>query len=188
MRKPKVKIKIIQVKIPSKITREKNTHIITIYEARSSISKIERREASLNLGVNNTVSMVDNIGSYPIVVKGGRIKSINQFYNKRRAKLISIKDKQGNSRWMNWLKRLGLKRFNKLHNIFHRLSRYVVEHCVESNIGMSIIGYNALWKQEVNMGKSNNQNFISILFWKLIKKIQNKAKLIGIKVILEEES
>ena len=135
----------------------------------------EKRVASLDLGVNNTVTMVDNIGSNPIVVKGGRVKSINQFYNKRRAKLMSIKDKQGYKHWTKRLKRLGLKRFSKLHDIFHRLSRYIVEYCIETNIGTLVIGYNALWKQEVNMGTRNNQNFVSIPFWKLIKKIQYKA-------------
>jgi len=63
-----------------------------------------------------------------------------------------------------------------------------VEHCAENDIGTLVIGYNATWKQEVNMGKRNNQNFVSIPFLMLIDKIQYKAELIGIHVILQEES
>lgn len=146
------------------------------------------RVASIDLGVRNTVSMVDNIGFAPIIVKGGVVKSINQFFNKKRAKLMSIKDKQGYKHWTVRLKKLSLDRYNKLNDIFHRLSKRIVDHCAENDIGTLVIGYNATWKQEVNMGNRNNQNFVSIPFWKLIEKIRYKAELIGIKVILIEES
>lgn len=148
----------------------------------------EKRITSIDLGVNNVVTMVDNFGSVPIIVKGGSVKSMNQYYNKMRAKLMSIKDKQLYKHWTKRLTKLSLDRYNKLHDIFHRLSRRIIEHCVENDIGTLVIGYNALWKKEVNMGKRNNQNFVSIPFWTFINKIKYKAKLIGIKVILVEES
>ena len=43
-------------------------------------------------------------------------------------------------------------------------------------------------KQEVNLGRKNNQNFVSIPFNNLISKIRYKAELKGIKVIETEES
>ncbi|TXT60689.1 MAG: transposase [Promethearchaeota archaeon] len=144
--------------------------------------------ASIDINVNNIVAMADNIGSRPIIVKGGVVKSINQFFNKERARLMSAKDKQGYTHWTKKLTKLSLVRYNKLHDVFHKLSRNIVEHCVENDIGTLVIGYNATWKQEVNMGKRNNQNFVSIPFLMLIDKIQYKAELIGIHVILQEES
>ena len=52
-------------------------------------------------------------------------------------------------------------RYNKLQEIFHKLSKIVVQHCIKNNIGTIVIGYNIGWKQNSNMGKRNNQNFIS---------------------------
>ena len=51
-----------------------------------------------------------------------------------------------------------------------------------------IIGYNQFWKQKVNMGQRNNQNFAQLPYFKLISQIQYKSKLVGIEVILEKES
>jgi putative transposase len=101
---------------------------------------------------------------------------------------MSAKDRQGYTHWTRKLTKLSLVRYNKLHDVFHKLSRNFVEHCAENDIGTLVIGYNATWKQEVNMGKRNNQNFVSIPFLMLIDKIQYKAELIGIHVILQEES
>jgi putative transposase len=132
--------------------------------------------------------MVDNFGSTPIIVKGGPVKSINQYFNKWRAKLMSNKDKQHYKHWTRRLKKLSLDRYNKLHDIFHRVSKCIVDHCVKYDIGTIVIGYNPTWKQEANMGRRNNQNFVSIPFWTFINKIQYKAELIGIEVILMDES
>jgi putative transposase len=146
------------------------------------------RVASLDLGIRNIVTMADNIGSTPRVIKGGVVKSINQFFNKERARLMSMKDKQGYKHWTMRLKRLSLNRFNKLHDAFHKLSKNIIQYCIHNNIGTIVIGYNINWKQYSNMGKRNNQNFVSIPFWKLISNIQYKAELVGIDVILIEES
>jgi len=75
-----------------------------------------------------------------------------------------------------------------MENCFHHLSKNIIQYCKDYNIGTIIIGYNYGWKQEVNIGKKNNQNFVSIPFWVLIKKIIYKAYLVGIDVILISES
>lgn len=49
---------------------------------------------SIDLGVNNIVTLVNNIWEQPIIIKGGIIKSINQGYNKERSRLKSIIDRQ----------------------------------------------------------------------------------------------
>ena len=53
------------------------------------------RIAGIDLGINNLITMGNNIGKQPIVIKGGVVKSINQYYNKRRAKIQQIYLKQG---------------------------------------------------------------------------------------------
>ena len=54
--------------------------------------------------------------------------------------------------------------------------------------GTVVIGHNDGWKQNVNLGKVNNQNFVSIPFNRLIHMIRYKAEEYGIKVIVREES
>lgn len=50
------------------------------------------------------------------------------------------------------------------------------------------IGHNKCWKQEINIGKRNNQNFVSIPFNVFISMISYKATLEGINVKIVEES
>jgi putative transposase len=80
------------------------------------------------------------------------------------------------------------KRNNKIKDFFHKTSRKLIEYCIEHNIGTIVIGYNETWKQRINIGKINNQNFVSIPFTQLISMIQYKSKLVGVDVILTEES
>ena len=67
--------------------------------------------------------------------------------------------------------------------IYIRLNRLI-----ENQIGILVVGNNPNWKQGINLGKKNNQNFVQIPFFKLIEQLKDKAKLVGIKVIINEES
>ncbi|MFX1511200.1 MAG: IS200/IS605 family accessory protein TnpB-related protein, partial [Promethearchaeota archaeon] len=62
-----------------------------------------------------------------------------------------------------------------------------INECLDLMIDTLIIGYNALWKQNVNIGRRNNQNFVNIPFYKLIQQLQYKAEEVGIRVIIAEE-
>ena len=130
--------------------------------------------------------MANNIGEEPIVVKGGVAKSINQFFNKEKARLQRIYAKQG-IKTSKRMKRLSAKRERKLKDFLHKVSKFVAEWCAKHNIGRLVIGYNKEWKQEANLGKRNNQNFVQIPFWTLIQQIKYKAEERGIEVILVEE-
>ena len=55
-------------------------------------------------------------------------------------------------------------------------------------IGTLVIGKNAQWKTEIDLGKQTNQNFVSIPHARLIEMLEYKAWLAGIKVIVQEES
>ncbi len=148
----------------------------------------KERVIGIDLGLNNIITMVNNAGLQPAIVKGGIVKSINQFYNKQLARYKSIKDKQGISsatKRMQWLTR---KRNNKINDMFHKISREVINYCIIHDFGTIVIGYNKTWKYKITLGKRNNQNFIQIPFAKLISQITYKAELLGIDVILEPES
>jgi putative transposase len=67
-------------------------------------------------------------------------------------------------------------------------SHYIIELLLQEGIGTLIVGKNLLWKQEVTLGKVNNQQFVQIPHARFIDLLTYKAKLAGIAVIVQEES
>jgi IS605 OrfB family transposase len=143
--------------------------------------------AGIDLGLKNIITMANNIGEQPIVVKGGILMSINQYYNKRRAELYSIYDRQGIKNGIK-VRALTDKRNRKVKDQMHKISRFVINYCIEHDIGTLVIGYNENWKQRAKLGRRNNQNFITIPFYTLINDLTYKAEETGINVIMQEES
>ena len=143
--------------------------------------------AGIDLGVRNIVTMANNIGEQPIVIKGGFVKSMNQYYNKRYAELKSTYDLQG-IKTGSKMQRLHDKRNRKMKDSMHKLSRYIINYCIEHDIGTLVIGHNDNWKQQVNLGRRNNQNFVSIPYYILTHDLDYKGEEIGIKVIEQEEA
>ncbi len=148
----------------------------------------KKRILGIDLGLTNIVTMVNNVGLQPAIIKGGIAKSTNQFYNKQLARYKSVKDKRGIAFETRRIQKLTKKRNNKINDQFHKISRRIINYCVYNNLGTIIIGYNRSWKQKVNMGRRNNQKFVQLPYFKLIFQIQYKSKLVGIHVILEKES
>ncbi|MFX1258330.1 MAG: RNA-guided endonuclease InsQ/TnpB family protein [Promethearchaeota archaeon] len=143
---------------------------------------------AIDLGLNNLITTVNNIGKKPIIVKGKVLKSINQFYNKQLAYFRRIEHKKGNFQDTKRILKLHLKRTNKITTLFHRISRFVVEYCVQHDIGTIVIGRNQGWKQKINIGKRNTQNFVQIPFYKLLQQINYKSELIGLRFKTDDES
>ena len=142
------------------------------------------RICSIDLGTENFVTMVNNIGLQPVVIKGGAIKSVNQFYNKRKAEIQSKLKKETGRDWSKNLQKLTDKRYEKIKYLMHCASKKVVDYCVENEIDTLIIGLNKKWKQE----NENKQNFTYIPFDMLIKQIQSKCEEQGIEVVTTEEA
>jgi IS605 OrfB family transposase len=137
---------------------------------------------SIDLGVNNLMTITSNkIGIKPMIINGRPLKSINQYYNKKLAKLKSLNAKKQ-------IERLCLKRMNKINTYLHQSSRYLIDFCVRNELNTIIVGHNKFWKQESNMSKIGNQRFVSIPFDNLVKMIQYKGLLKGITVLYQEES
>jgi putative transposase len=68
------------------------------------------------------------------------------------------------------------------------VSRRIIDLLVQEGMGTLVIGKNPEWKQEVNMGKRNNQQFVCIPHARFIDMLTYKAELVGIRVIITEES
>lgn len=170
---------IQQVRIIPKETFNCYNIEIVYKVSEKQLKKDNKNYASIDLGINNIATVAFNCQK-PFIINGKPLKSINQYYNKKRSKLTNIKTRKA--------KLLNRKRDNKIKDYLHKASRYITNHLVYNNINTLIIGKNDGWKQEVNIGKKNNQNFVSIPFEKFIFMLQYKCNLEGINVIIREES
>lgn len=157
-----------------------------IYEKKEQNLNLNKDNVlSIDLGLNNLCSCVNNVDKQPFIVNGRIMKSFNQWYNKRKAKLMSFAGDKGTSKR---LRQLNNYRNFWIEDHIHKVSRFVINYCVDNNIGSLVVGLNKGWKQEINLGKKTNQKFVEIPFSRLIDKISYKCKLVGISFYLSEES
>ena len=183
----------IRTKIePSKIAQVRITHrgdhivIEVVYNVSSKQKKENNnRYCAIDLGVNNLATIASNVIK-PIIINGKPIKSINQYYNKKRAELQA--ELKNNKKTTRRQQRLNLKRNNKIQDYLHKSSRIITNHLVANDVNTLVIGYNTQWKQEVKMGSKTNQNFVNIPHSKFIEQLKYKCELEGISVICNEES
>lgn len=149
----------------------------------------KKRIAGGDVGVNNLIAITSNTKMQPFLINGRPLKSMNQYYNKKRAELMSQLMKHDDKRrWSKKLSKLTNKRNNKIDDYLHNSSTYIINRLVENNIGTFIIGKNPEWKQEINIGSTNNQNFLHIPHARFIEMLQYKGVIAGIEVIVQEES
>lgn len=139
---------------------------------------------SIDVGLNNLATITSNKID-PVIINGRPLKSINQYYNKKKATLQSYIGDKGTS---NKMVQLTNKRNKKVDHYLHVASRRIIDLCVTSEIGLIIIGKNDQWKTNINIGSKNNQNFVGIPHARFINLIEYKAQLVGIEVKLTEES
>jgi len=88
----------------------------------------------------------------------------------------------------NQIEKLTTKRNWKINHFLHVASCFLINHLVSEGIGHIVIGKNSSWKQEINIGDKNNQNFVLVPHARFIDMLRYKAQLVGIQVTLTEES
>lgn len=141
----------------------------------------------IDLGMNNLMAVTSNEGSISSLVNGRPLKAINHYYNKKKAHYTSILNKHG-KKFSKRLKRLGAKRMMKIKDYLHKASRRVVDMMIDNNIGTCVLGHNKGWKQEINLGKVTNQNFVQIPFNNLMQMVRYKIEDIGGEFIVKNEA
>lgn len=154
----------------------------------SDLKPKQNKIVGIDLGVNNFATVSNNIGAMPIIINGKVVKSMNQYYNKKKAELQSDLKLKHDRNWSNKLRTLTNKRNNKIEYFLHCASKSIIDYCVSLDIDTIVVGRNKEWKQECNMGKKANQNFIFIPHEEFINKLRYKAQNVGIEVIDHEES
>ena len=159
------------------------------YEAKAIQREVDINKAlALDPGVDNLVTAVTSEGR-SFIIDGRRLKSVNQWYNKENARLQSIKDKQGFGKGRTCRQEILLrKRNNRVNDYMSKAAQIILRYCIENRIGTLVAGYSETFQRGSNLGKRNNQTFMSIPFGRLLDKLQYLCELNGIRMIRQEES
>jgi putative transposase len=142
--------------------------------------------AGMDIGLNNLAAIASNKpGFVPVLVNGRPLKHINQFYNKRKAHL---QGKIGTTGTTALMERITIRRNRQMTHYMHTQSHRIIELLVEEGIGTLVIGKNDGWKQQIAIGRRNNQNFVQVPHTRFIQLLTYKAELVGITVVVTNES
>jgi IS605 OrfB family transposase len=190
LRKGFVVLSQCSIKLPTKtsnvdqvrIVPQKTCYVIEIVYSKELAQETQGYSAAIDLGLSNLMTATsNNPGVKPLVVNGKPLKAINQLFNKRKAQAQSVEAHRQ-------VLDLVHKRNNRVSNYLHTASRRVIDWCLASGISRLIVGKNDRWKQDINIGKSNNQQFTAIPHTRLIQMLEYKGALVGIKVMTTEEA
>ena len=146
------------------------------------------RYLSVDIGLDNLATVVNNVGLKPIAINGKGLKSINKYYNKQISHYREVAKRMNNRDYTNRMNSLTRKRNHKIDDYMHKASKFLVEYAIANSLNTIVIGNNKEWKQKSSMSKRINQSFVGIPHMRFIQMIQYKAQNIGLNVILTEES
>jgi putative transposase len=159
-----------------------------IYEVGDELINVGSNKAiSIDLGLNNLATVVSTTDE-SFIIDGRWLKSKNQWFNKRRAKLVHHKDKQGIKHLTKQEALLSYRRKNQVNDYLNKSARYIIDFCLTRKIGTIVVGYNPTLKQETKLGKRNNQNFVQIPIFTLRAKLESLCERYGLNYVEQEES
>ena len=156
------------------------------------VPRSPKRILGIDVGVDNFCAVANNFGDAPFLIKGGAIKSMNQNFNKERARLLSEVTKGSDSthskKETKRLHTLSRKRETRLRDFFYKTAWYLVRYAKQQQVEVIVAGHNEDQKQNICIGRQNNQNFVSIPFCRFLDILRYTAAKAGIPVVIREES
>jgi putative transposase len=190
---------IVETKQPSHAVRQvrivpKADHYVVEVVYQSKEKRAEDLEPDLFVALDPGVSILAALtsnkpGFVPRLVSGGSVKAVNQLYNKQREHAQKQLAKGKEPRFISHrLDRITTKRNRRMMHYLHTASRRIVELLVAEGIGTLVLGKNPFWKQEIELGKKHNQEFVHIPHATFLELLIYKAEAMGIRVIVTEES
>ncbi len=138
---------------------------------------------AIDPGINNWLSCISNVGN-SFIIDGHKVKSLNQWYNKR---VSTLKESKPQGYWDEQLAHITEKRNRQMRDAVNKAARLVVNHCIEHQIGTVVFGWNQGQRQESKLGKTT-QSFVQIPTAKLKERIKQLCLEYGIKFVETEES
>ncbi|MCG3085563.1 transposase [Anoxybacillus sp. LAT27] len=169
----------------------KHRHIIVevVYKIPIPTQKQDNnRDISIDLGLDNFATIVNNVGKQPIVINGKGLKSANQYYNKQMSHYRKVAKQMNGLDWTKRMSKMTEKRNRIVENFMHQASAFVMKHALSLDCDTIVVGMNKDWKREVHLGKRTNQAFVHIPYQTFLHQLQYKAAQHGIRVIVTEES
>lgn len=106
------------------------------------------RVLGIDPGMNNWMTCVSNVGT-SFIVDGRKLKSLNQFYNKR---VATIKLGKPQGFWNEELASLTEKRNRQVRDAVNKATRLVINHCLQHRIGTIVFGWNQRNKDGIELG------------------------------------
>ena len=156
------------------------------------VPKFPKRILGIDIGVDNFCAVANNFRDTPFLIKGGAVKSMNQNFNKERARLLSEVTKGSDSthsvKKTKQLHTLSRRRETRLRDFFYKTAWYLVRYAKRQQVEVIVAGHNEDQKQNICIGRQNNQNFVSIPFCRFLDILRYTAAKAGIPVVLREES
>ena len=213
----------IKIKVPERLIGKKirEVKIIPLYKGRAfkiaycyeideeNLNLNRENSLAIDIGLDNLATCITSFGT-SFIMDGRYLKSINQYWNKRRAHLQSKLTKgklkpSGDSlggatappagiapvnfrRSSRLINAVTLKRNNRINDCLKKTARYIINFCIANDIGTIICGYNPDFKRGINLGKKINQQFTQIPFGALRRQLENLCSRYGMKYVEQEES
>lgn len=185
-----IKTKVAKENIKAARIVPKGNHFVIeiLYKAvvRPLKSDKPERVAFVDPGLNNLMTVTSNCFN-PLIYNGKPLKAINQLSSKNITALKSKLCARG-LRNSSLLQSVYSKRSRRLMDLTHKITTQLVNQLDSYNIDTVIFGHNVGQKQDINLGKVTNQNFVQIPFTKLMYLLKYKCELRGIRFIETEES
>lgn len=144
----------------------------------------ENKYLSIDLGIDNFVSMISSDGSVCELINGGELSSKIQYFGQRMAKVQSMYDKQGIKEGPA-KQAILLDYENFVENFIHKTSKYIVDLMIKHKIKNCVVGKNKNWKNKSKISdnkKTNrkfNRTFCKMPHTSLLKKLKYKIEDIG---------
>ncbi|MGK7899173.1 MAG: RNA-guided endonuclease InsQ/TnpB family protein [Xenococcus sp. (in: cyanobacteria)] len=139
---------------------------------------------ALDPGLNNLLTCVSTTGK-SFIIDGKKVKSLNQWYNK---KVAELKKGKPQAYWDDELAALSEKRNRQFRDIRNKVARFVISWCLSNKVGVIVHGWNQGIKNKSQMSKKVNQEFVTIPNAAIKKRIEQLAIQFGITFIEQEES
>lgn len=178
--------KVKEIRIIPKLN-SKYFEIEYVYEVEEPKESKGNNVLSIDIGVSNFATCLDEKSGRSFIMDGREIKSLNRLYNKTKGYLQSILAKQG-KKSSHRIRLLGAKRGRQINEYLNQYSNFILQYCLRNDVGKVIIGEGWLAQNGVNHGDKNNQNFVNIPFSKFVQKLKSKLMLNGIGFKAREES
>ncbi|MEG4027878.1 MULTISPECIES: transposase [unclassified Microcoleus] len=149
--------------------------------------QVNQTVTAIDLGSNNLPTLTYNVRGLVATIYDGRaVKSTNQYCNQVSSALkLLLPVAQKNSKK---LPKLWHKHNCKVDYYLHTTSYAIIKEFLNHQIGLLAIGWNDDFKDGINTGLVNNQNFPCIPHRRFVQMLQYKGQLAGIQVLLVEES